>query len=179
MTENKKTDNNQFEKLKKNLKSNSESTVIEALEQIRIDGEAKLLPSIFELLSETDNPDIEAGIIQLLFDLKNEDAVPYLVNALNNKQLKYYYSFLISAFWQSSLDGSEHLSLFVNIATKGDYMVCLEALTVIENFDATFNEDEVQNCQATIAEAIDREKEKEKKDLLISIQEVLGELSLD
>lgn len=172
-------ENKKLEKLKINLLSNSESTVIAAIDEIRLNGEAYLLPTIFELLADTDNPEIEASIIQLLFDLKNEDATPYLVDALNNQRLKYYYSFIISAFWQSSLDGSDHLSLFVNKAAKGDYMICLEALTVIENFDASFNEDEIQECIATITEAIDREKEKEKKDLLISIQEVLGQLSLN
>jgi hypothetical protein len=167
-----------IEKLTAKLRSNSEDTVIETLDIIREEGNAKVLPAVLDLLADTDNPEIEAAIIQLLFDLQDEEAVPYLVSALNNQRMKYYYSFLISAFWQSSLDGSDHLTLFVNKAVKGDYMVCLEALTVIENFDTSFDNEEVQHCASMLMEAVEREKVGEKKELLKSMLEVVEQLSI-
>jgi hypothetical protein len=167
----------QIEKLTAKLRSNSEDTVLDTLDIIREEGNATILPAVLDLLADTDNPEIEAGIIQLLFDLQDEDAVPYLVSALNNQRLKYYYSFLISAFWQSALDGSDHLTLFITKAVKGDYMVCLEALTVIENFDTTFENKEIQHCASMLMEALDREKAGEKKELLKSMLEVVEQLS--
>ncbi len=171
------TGSSKIEKLTAKLRSNSEDTVIDTLDLIREEGNAKILPAVLELLADTDNPEIEAGIIQLLFDLQDEEAVPYLVTALKNQRMKYYYSFLISAFWQSALDGSDHLTLFVTKAVKGDYMVCLEALTVIENFDTTFENEEVQHCASLLMEAVEREKAGEKKELLKSMLEVVEQLS--
>lgn len=166
-----------IDKLAAKLRSNSEDTVLDTLDLIRDEGNSKILPAVLDLLADTDNPEIEAGIIQLLFDLRDEEAVPYLVAALNNQRLKYYYSFLISAFWQSALDGSDHLTLFVTKAIKGDYMVCLEALTVIENFDTAFENNEIQHCASLLMEAIEREKAGEKKELLKSMLEVIEQLS--
>jgi len=174
-----KSGSKKLELLKTQLLSNSEHTVIEALDGIRTEGEAEILPTVLELLAETDNPDIEAGIIQLLFDLQTDDAVPYLIDGLNNQRLKHFHNFLISAFWQSSLDGSEHLTLFVTKAVKGDYMICLEALTVIENFDGVFTVAEIQHCASILSEGIDREKQKEKKELLKSMLEVVEQLATE
>ena len=55
-------------------------------------------------------------------------------------------------------------------------MVCLEALTVVENFDSSFNHEEIVNLEADLEEAIEAEKEKDKMNLLISLRKVVSEL---
>jgi hypothetical protein len=161
------------------LQSSSEKTVLAAIDKLRKHGTPKTFKQMMQLLRDTDEPAVEAAIIQFLYDLKDESSIPILINALNDPTMKYYHSFLVATFWQSALDGSGHLSLFVKKAISGDYTTCLEALTVIESFDASFNQQEITECEAALAEAIEIEKNKEKKKLLQSLHEVVSQLPIE
>lgn len=161
------------------FKASDEKIVLNAIKRNRADGNAKTFRALLQTLKETDEPTVEAAIIEFLFDLKDLSSGDVLAEALENKEMEFYHSFLIAAFWQSAIDGSEHLSLFVKRAINGDYMVCLEALTVIENFDSLFSNEEILNCEADLVEAIETEKEIDKKALLVNLKEVVRKLPLE
>ena len=85
---------------------------------------------------------------------------------------------LISIFWQSSLDSSEHISSIVKQAIKGDYLVGIEVLSVIDNYDATFQETEIEDLKFDLDEAIQTETT-EKTNLLITIRSAIDSLNLE
>jgi hypothetical protein len=164
----------------KDLGASDEKIVLDAIKRNRKEGNIKTFRALLDTLKKTDEPTVEAAIIEFLFDLKDQASVDELVRVLEEDSMSFYNSFLISAFWQSAIDGSAHLELFVNKAIKGDYMVCLEALTVIENFDeASFSQDEIMECEAILAEAIEVENLQDKKVLLKSIKEVIQRLPIE
>jgi|SRR5690554_1108134 len=169
-------DSKEIKSILKDLQASDEKIVLDAIQRNRKEGNNKTFAAMLETLKKTDEPTVEAAIIEFLFDLKDQGSVDVLVKALNNKEMAFYDSFLIAAFWQSAIDGSAHLPLFVKKAIEGDYMVCLEALTVVENFDSNFNHEEVVNLEADLEEAIEAEKEKDKMNLLISLRKVVSEL---
>lgn len=155
------------------LLASDDKLVLNAIKQCRKEGNPKILKVILEVLNKTDEPDIEAEIISLLYDLKEQDNADIIAATLESNEMEFYNSFLISTFWQSSLDGSGFIELFVKKAVEGDYMTCLEALTVIENFDSSFAEETLMNLTADVEEAIEEEKDSEKKELLSSLLQVL------
>ena len=163
----------------KDLGASDPKIVLDAIKRNRKDGNQKTFKALLETLGKTDEPTVESAIIEFLFDLKDSSATPELIRVLEENSLEFYNSFLVAAFWQSKLDGSEHLSLFVRHAIKGDYMVCLEALTVIENFDSAFSESELQSCSLDLAEAIEEEKNSDKKALLENLKEVIDKLPIE
>lgn len=165
--------------LLESLKSSDPNIVADALQKTRKSGNCNILPAIIELLHETDESHIEAQIIELLFDLKEQSCAPILIDAIQNEKLEHYHNFFIATFWQSSLDGSEYLVEFVQAAIKGDYMVCLECLTVIENFDSSFSEEEIAECNADLVEAIMEESNQEKIVLLEQLKNVVNDLPLE
>ena len=85
---------------------------------------------------------------------------------------------LISIFWQSSLDSSQYISAFIKEAIKGDYFVGIEVLSVIDNYDITFQETEIEDLKFDLDEAIEME-ETDKKNLLISIRSAIDMLNLE
>lgn len=163
----------------KDFQASDVSLVKDAIKRNRKDGNVKTFAAMLDLLANTDEPEVEEAIISFLFDLKENDSVPTLVEALQKDELEYYRSFLVATFWQASIDGSDHLDLFVKLAIEGDYMVCLEALTVIENFDAAYSEHELLDYENDISEAIEREDNKDKKELLISLGDVVRNLPIE
>jgi len=162
----------------KGLASSKTDKVIESIEKSRKDGDLKTLKAIIQTLKDTDEPDVEASIIAFLYDLKNEDCIPLLIEALYDEALKYYQNYLVAVFWQSALDGSAYLKDFVEVAVNGEYMTAVEALTVIENFDTAFDESELLECEAILSEAIEVEKDENKLALLTSMADVVRNLPL-
>lgn len=169
-------DSKEVQSIIKDLQSASETTVLAAIKKNRVHGNTKTFRVLLDVLNETDAPAVEAAIIEFLFDLKEQESADILAEKLAGNRMPFYDSFLIAAFWQSAIDGSAYLKLFVKKAIKGDYMVALEALTVIENFDTAFPEEEISDCEEDLNEAIEREKIKDKKSLLKSIREVILDL---
>ena len=57
-------------------------------------------------------------------------------------------------------------------------MVAVEALTVIDNFESTFQEDEIMDIEYDLDEAIENESD-EKKELLISFKSAIKSLNVE
>ena len=163
----------------KDLSASDPKIVLEAIAKNRKDGNAKTFKTLLSVLKDTDEPTIEAEIIQFLFDLKDEDSIPILIDAIQDKEMYYYQSFLVSTFWQSAIDGSDHLSLFVETAISGEYLTTLEALTVIENFDRAYPQSELLELEADINEAAEKELNEYKKALLVSLSDVVRNLPFE
>lgn len=170
--------NTRIQNIIKDLATSEEKKVLTALKQVRKHGKPEAIRPIAELLKSTNNNVVKSEVINLLYDLKEQNVVEELIHAIEDDYFVDEKTVLISIFWQSSLDGSEHLSTFVKEAIKGDYMVCIEVLTVIENFDATFQEAEVEDLKFDLDEAIS-EEQTEKVNLLISIRSILDRLNLE
>ncbi len=100
------------------FKSDDAKIVLEAIKKNRKDGNAISFKALLELLRDTDEPTVEAAIIEFLYDLKDEESVAVLANAIQDEDFLYYQSFLVATFWQSAIDGSDYLDLFVKIAIK-------------------------------------------------------------
>lgn len=161
------------------FKSDDVKVVIEAIKQNRKEGNADSFKALLELLKDTDEPTVEAAIIEFLYDLKDEESIPVLANAIQDEEFSFYQSFLVATFWQSAIDGSGHLDLFVKTAIHGDYMTSLEALTVIENFDSSFPHDELLELESDLLEAVEEEQNENKKALLVSMADVVRNLPIE
>ena len=176
MTETKK--NNRLQNIIKDLTSDDNKKIITALKQLRKHGKAEAINyTILDALVSSDDELIQQEVMNFLFDLKDESTITPLLSAIEDQKYQQYKNRLISIFWESSLNASEHIGFFINQAIKGDYMTCLEVLTVIENFEDSFQEDEIENLKYDLNEAIETE-ETEKGPLLISLKTALSSLNI-
>ena len=163
----------------KDLQASDPKIVLDAIKKSRKEGNVKIFKAIVETLKNTDEPEIESAIIEFLFDLKDESSISILIDAIQDDEMDYYRSFLVATFWQSALDGSNHLDVFVKSAINSDYMTTLEALTVVENFDCPFNESLIQECMIDLADAAENETNEDKKALLQSFYKVVQALPVE
>ena len=161
------------------FKSDDSKIVLEAIKKNRKEGNSVSFKALLELLRDTDEPTVEAAIIEFLYDLKDEESIPVLIDAIQDEEFLFYQSFLVAAFWQSAIDGSDYINVFVKAAIKGDYMTSLEALTVIENFDSAFPQDELVELESDLIEAADEIEDEDKKVLLVSMADVVRNLPIE
>lgn len=118
----------------KNLKSNQKHLIVEGIQQFRDLGKSEFLKEVISLLVNTKDDEIRELIVNLLFEIKDQSAVPVLVYAINDKSLKSIQKILLLACWQSGLDFSEFLPVFAEIVRTSDIETGLEAFTTAENF---------------------------------------------
>ncbi len=169
---------NRLKNIIADLSSADEKKVFTALKQVRKHGKKEAIIPLIDLLCTTKNEDIKNDISAILFDLKDQSAVDEIIAALDNQKYDDEKATLVSIFWQSSLDSSEHITSIVRQAIKGNYIVGIEVLSVIDNYDATFQETEIEDLKFDLDEAIETEVT-EKRDLLISIRAAMDELNLE
>lgn len=174
-----KRNDNKFNNIVKDLQTKDVNKVLTAIKQLRKSGKPEAIPPLLEVYLSQPEEEIKQAITELLFDLKADNTTVAIINAIENGKYSSIQPFLISVLWQSSLDASPHIAFLVQQAIDGSYLSCLEVLTVIENFDATFNEDEINDLVYDLEEAIEYEEDEEKQKLLISLRMVLQQLNIE
>lgn len=116
----------------KDLWSADDLLVLKTLGKLRTAGNISYVPDLLKLLSRTGSELIEKELIMFLADIKNEGVVPLIVAGLKKPGLARARAGILSAIWQSGLDYSSHMDLFIQLFIEGDYLVALESFTVIE-----------------------------------------------
>lgn len=158
----------------KDLQSSDEALILKVLVKVRDKGNTEVLEPLFDLFERTDNEKVKAEIKMILADIKDSYALEVIIerlstgsNALNEV--------LLYALWNSSLSALDYIPEVVDAAKKGNYMIALEALTVIENLDGPFSNEKLTEAQFIINEYF-TEGVDEKEVLMRSILDVILKL---
>lgn len=170
--------NKRFSNIISNLSSKNKNDVLTAIKQLRKYGQPEAIANLVKLYKNSKDQEVIDSVRSFFFDLKDQSATEAIIFSIQNEDTVELKTFLISIFWESSLDASEHLPLLIKEAIHGDYMTCVEVLTLIDSFEATFQEEEIQDLDFDLADAIENE-EGDKKDILMTIKEALTTLNIE
>jgi hypothetical protein len=144
------------------LKSADSLKVIETLEELRVSGKATDIPLLIELLHLTPNPEIKSKITDLFANLKESDAIPLIVEAIQNQKYAPELKELVASCWENGLDYSNYLTLFVDLLIDGEFMVAFEAYTVVVNMTAKIDQTkidvEIDRLEEAMKTATDQKK---------------------
>lgn len=152
-----KSNLNKQEKLKINtllsdLQSKDELKVAGAIKAFAVHGHASIIEPVIEVWRSGISPENEALLIDLLQSLKDTSVVEPLMEAFKNPENLDLRRKLASAFWNSKLDFSPYLADFVLFGIEGDFLDALEAITLIENFEAVAPESAILESQLLLTE---------------------------
>lgn len=131
------------------LQSADSLKVIETLEDLRVSGKVTDIPFLIEVLHLSQNPEIKSKITDLFANLKESDAIPLIVEAIQNQKYAPELKELVASCWENGLDYSNYLTLFVDLLIDSELLIAFEAYTVIVNMTAKID-------QAKIDVEIDR-----------------------
>lgn len=157
----------------KDLKSNDEAFALDAIDKIKKGGDASYITDVLDALASTTELSIENALSQLLFDLKDKQAVEELVNQLGNPSFSNIRVLMLSACWQCGMDLSHRLPDFITVATLGSYMECLEVLTIIENWEAIKDQKVLENETIRLKAFVAESDTPENDEMIFSIIEQL------
>jgi len=162
-------------KLIENLHSKDQTTVLETINILRHEGKVNYIPFIIELLNNTSTGEIRNSLIAFLNDLKYQGAVSELVSAVQNDKYKSERRIILSACWQSGLDFSMHLEIFIMLCITEDYQNAIEAFSVVENSISRSTKKEITDYIIQIKSHLNRVN-REKKLLLVEMINMMEEV---
>lgn len=139
-----------FNKLVSKLRSGHDGQVLEAIEEIRRDGDPKILPELARLLIRNRNREVLHAARTIFFDLKNQESVEMMKSIIEETKDKDAKQVLVAACWENGLNFSVHLPFFVDLVLDEEYLISIEAFTVIENMPGPFVNEDVQQCLDTV-----------------------------
>lgn len=129
------------------LTSGNEQKFSTAISALQSAGTASLIPELSKLLREDLSDKNRNELIGLFNDLKDTDAIPFMMDLIRDDNNLDIRQVLLTTIWSSKLDYSPYLPDFVSIATEGDFMEALECLTIIENLEGPFSEQLILESQ--------------------------------
>ena len=162
------------QELIKRLRSGDEMTALKALGGLRSSGHLEYIPYLLDILDASESETIHREIVSFMADIKKKAVIPYFIEGLKNPALRGVWSEIASACWQSGMDYSTHLDLFIEIFLESDYMTSLESFSVIEESLEYLTEKEIEKKRDLVMKGLDRVSD-EKKPL---IRELLNMLTV-
>ena len=88
----------------------------------------------------------------------------------DNQEVK---ELVLFSMWSSGIDMTDYIVELIEYSCDGEYMVILEALTVLENLEGPFNDEDLFQGSTIIQEKIYESKDDKKKELLQSMSNVI------
>ena len=154
------------------LKSSDKTRVNNAVKKLSNKADASIIKALLDLYSTLkEDSYVKKQLKDVFSQLKISKAVPVLIEGLSHQDDKIKELCLFS-LWSSSLDAADYLPPIVQCACKGDYMVALEALTLVENLEGPFSEQDLIESMIFINEYLS-EGGDDKVDLIKSILDTI------
>jgi hypothetical protein len=151
------------------LSSEDDKKVAAAIKSFEVHGHVSVILPLMDAWLKGLSIENETLLIDLFQSLKDSSTIEPLMEAFNHPKYSALRRKMISAFWNSKLDFSEHLADFVLFAIEGDFLDTLEVLTLVENFETLSPESAVMESQLLLKEYFGQETDREaQKDSLLA-----------
>jgi len=144
------------------LNSGNPLFIKNTLVDIRENGHPDYIPVLIDLIAKHKDTELVDIIKAFISDIKDSSIKQILLDSINNDKNVGIKKDLLSICWESAIDFSEHLDLFVDIVINDGFDSSFEALTVIENLDKEISEDiinsNIDRLKAAISDADESKK---------------------
>lgn len=163
------------------LHSTDENKVSKAIKSLEAHGNAHAIKSLAEALLNSESEKNKAEIIELLSSLKDSSTVVEMIEVISDSMFLPIRQQLLSTIWNMKVDFSNYVDDFVEIAVKGDFMEALDCLTIIENMEGPFMEENILECQLHLKSYLEQPgaKDPQKAELLSEIAIKIKEFNED
>ncbi|WP_155828192.1 hypothetical protein [Butyricimonas synergistica] len=127
----------------KQLASNDMEVVKSAIEQIKQEGDISIAAELLDILQQSQDTAVITNLTALLSDVKDSNFKTILMDKLINATSDTGKANLLRICWESAIDFSEYLDVFVDMLINEDFITALEASTVIENLGGKIPEEKL------------------------------------
>lgn len=143
------------------LESSENKKVSQAIKSLEKYGDASVIRPLCEMLLKGLPEKQEGAIVELLSSIKDTSVVVEMMEVIEEKKFLPVRQKLLSAIWNMKVDFSGYIDEFVGIAVQGDFMEALDCLTIIENLEGPFLEEDILESQLHLKNFLESKEEKD------------------
>lgn len=151
------------------LNSASPTVVSKAIKALEAEGNVTVIKPIADVLMKGMLEKQHKEIIELLSSLKDTDTCVEIMEVITDENYLPIRKKMLETIWNMQVDFSSYIDDFVKISLEGDFLETLDCLTIIENMNGPFMEEDILECQLHIKNYLENPGQKdEKKAILLS-----------
>ena len=144
-----------------------------AIEQIKQEGDISIVPELLDILLQSQDSNTITNLTALLSDVKESDFKTVLMDKLINATSDSGKANLLRICWESAIDFSEYLDVFIDMLLNDDFITALEASTVIENLQGKIPEEKIHTAIKRLEAESDEDKAFLLEDTILHLKEML------
>jgi hypothetical protein len=129
------------DEIRRDLFSDDDAMVRRAIEKCKEEGNASIVDALIAFYASGADSTLRNEVAAMLGSLKVSGVEGFFEAALKNKAMSHIHRDLVTFMWNSDINPSASLMEICAIAVHGDYATRLECLTLIENSEAVFPEE--------------------------------------
>lgn len=134
----------------KKVQSGDPELLAEAVKEIKENGDLSIARILVEELKNIPDPHTMTTVVNLLADIKESSFREIVINQLQATSQPAVKVELLRVIWESSLDYSRYLPVFLDILKNDDFSIAFEASTVIENMVHSLTDEQYEQLHEFI-----------------------------
>jgi len=150
-------------KIIEDLNSNDSKKVSKAIKSFESHGNASVIKPLADRLlldiSETNKNEI----IELLSSLKDTSVRAEIMEVIDDSKYTNIRQTFLTAIWNTKIDLSDYIDEFVFISIHGTFLEAIDCLTIIENLEGPFMEEDLLECESHLKNFMTSDTPKEEQ----------------
>ncbi len=176
------TDRKENKKLKEiiaELNTGDQSKIARSIKSLESHGDSSVIKPLADKLLTDLSESNRKAILELFSSLKDSSVCVEIMDIVQNDHYISIRQELLTTIWNTKVDFSAYIDDFVEIAVKGSFMETLDCLTIIENLEGPFMEEDILECQLHLKNYLEdtSEKDKQKAQLLSEIAILIKDIN--
>ena len=161
------------------LNSEDSKKVSKAIKSLEAHGNSSVIKPLADKLLAGVSDANKAEIIELLSSLKDTSVRGEMMGIIDNEKYISIRQAILSTIWNTKIDFSGYVDEFVFIAIHGSFLEAIDCLTIIENLEGPFMEEDLLECESHLKTYMtsDTPKDEQKAFLLSEIAIKLKEFN--
>ncbi len=130
------------------LNSNDEKKISKAVKSLEAHGNSTVIKPLSDCLLQEISRKNKTEIIELLCSLKDSSSRVELMEVLDDDKYLAIRQTILTVIWNTKIDFSDYIDEFVFIAIHGSFLEAIDCLTIIENLEGPFMEEDLLESES-------------------------------
>ena len=137
-----------LDKIVSDLNSVDPKKVSKAIKALESNGDSSVIVPIADRLLLEINEKNKSALVELLSSLKDTSTRGELMAIIDNDKYLSIRQLMLSVVWNTKVDFSGYVDEFVFIAIHGSFLEAIDCLTIIENLEGPFMEEDLLESES-------------------------------
>lgn len=145
------------------LNSTEEKKISKAIKSLEANGDSTVIVPLANRLLNDLSEKNKTEIVELLSSLKDTSSRGELMNVIDDKKYRAIRQTILTAIWNTKIDFSGYIDEFVYIAIHGSFLEAIDCLTIIENLEGPFMEEDLLESESHLKNFMNSDAEKDEQ----------------